>query len=113
MAAKKKESDIQRDICHYLESRGLLFWRFSPETYNAKLGIHLKHRFVPNGLPDVMVLHPGDTKQFPLPCLIGLEVKQKTGKPSSGQLLMQRRFRLLNHVYEVVKSVDEVRALGL
>lgn len=107
------EAKVQRDICHYLEKQGHLLWRFSPETYNAKLGIHLKHRFVPNGLPDVMVLHPGDTKEFPHPVMIGLEIKGPRGKASAGQVVMQKRWRLLNHVYEVVRSVDEVKALGL
>jgi hypothetical protein len=114
MARKKStEQDIQRDICRYLEKQGYLFWRFSPETYNAKLNIHIKHRFVPNGLSDLMVLHPGDTKLYPTPCLIALEVKKPGGKASAGQILMQRRFRLNNHVYEFVKSLQEVINLGL
>lgn len=97
----------------YLRGKGFLFWRFSPETYNARIGIHVKHEYIPNGLPDVMILHPGDTKEYPTPCLIGLEVKKAGGKPSASQLIMQRRFRLLNHVYEFVRSVDDVKALGL
>lgn len=111
--AKQTEQDIQKDICHYLEKQGYLFWRFSPETYNAKLDIHIKHRFVPNGLSDLMVLHKGDTKAFPSPCLIGLEVKKPGGKASANQLTMQRRFGLANHEYFFVKSVDEVKSLGL
>lgn len=111
--AAKKEGDIQRDICHYLEKQGYLFWRFSPETYNAKLGIHLKHRFVPNGLPDIMLIHPGGTKAFPHHTFVGLEVKQPGKKPSADQLLMQRRFGLSNAEYYVVTSVQEVKDLGL
>jgi hypothetical protein len=110
---KQSESDIQRDICHYLESKDFIFWRFSPETFNAKLGIHIKHRFIPNGLPDIHLLHPGDTKQFPSPCMIGLEVKTPKGRPSAAQLTMQRRFGLANHEYYFVRSVDEVKELGL
>ena len=114
MSAKKQsESQIQKEICQYLRKQGYLFWRFSPQTYNAKLGIHLKHEFIPSGLADIMILHPGDTKLYPTPCLIGLEVKKKGGKASAGQLLMQRRFRLLNHVYEFVMSVEDVKKLGL
>jgi len=109
----KKEADIQREICHYLESKNFLFWRFSPETYNAKLGRHIKHRFVPNGLPDLMLMHPGDTKAFKHPTFIGLEVKGPRGKASADQLLMQRRFGLANAEYYIVKSVDEVKELGL
>lgn len=110
---KKTEQEIQREICHYLEKQGYLFWRFSPETYNAKLGRHLKHRFVPNGLPDLMCLHPGGKKPFETPCLIGLEVKKPSGRPSAHQLNMQRRFGLHNHEYYFVKSVEEVKKLGL
>jgi hypothetical protein len=102
----KKENDIQRDICHYLRKRGHLFWRFSPETYNAKLGIHIKSEWIPNGLPDIMVIDPEDG-------FIGLEVKTPKGKPSPGQILMQKRFRLANARYEFVRSVEDVKKLGL
>lgn len=107
------EGKIQLQIMQHLRKSNHLFWRFSPETYNATIGRHIKHEYVPSGLPDVMVLHPGDTKLYPHPVLIGLEVKTPRGKPSAGQLLMQKRFRLTNHVYEVVRSVDDVKALGL
>jgi len=110
---KQSESDIQRDICHYLEKQQYLFWRFSPETFNAKLGIHIKHRFIPNGIADIIILHPGDTKQFPHPVCVGLEVKTQRGKPSADQLLMQRRFGLVNHEYHIVRSVEDVKNLGL
>lgn len=111
--AKQLESDIQRDICHYLEKQGYLFWRFSPETFNAKLGVHIKHRFVPNGLSDIMVLHPGDTPAYKYPVCIGLEVKTSKGRPSADQLLMQRRFGIANHEYHIVRSVEDVKKLGL
>jgi hypothetical protein len=102
------EADIQKQICLHLEKRGHLFWRFSPETYNAKLGIHLKHRFVPNGLPDIMVV---DREHYGM--LFGLEVKTSKGRPSPGQLLMKKRFELNNARYEFVTSVEDVKALGL
>lgn len=106
----KAENEIQRDICHYLEKQGLLFWRFSPETFNAKLGIHLKHRFIPSGLPDIMLI---DREQYGQ--LVGLEVKVpgSKGKKSPAQLLMQKRFHLNNARYEFVTSVQEVKDLGL
>lgn len=100
------EAKIQRDICHYLEKQGHLFWRFSPETYNAKIGRHIKHRFIPNGLPDIMLIHP--ERGF-----IGIEVKGPKGKASAAQVVMQRRFNHTNAEYHVVKSVDEVVSVGL
>ena len=109
----QSESNIQKKICQYLRKQGYLFWRFSPQTYNAKLGIHIKHEFIPNGMPDIIVLHAGDTKTFPHPVAIGLEVKATRGKVSADQLLTQRRFGLANHEYYLVRSVEEVKKLGL
>ena len=98
-----KEADIQRDICRYLRKQSLLFWRFSPDTYNAAIGRYIKHEYVPNGLPDIMVLLPN--------LLLGLEVKGPKGKASPDQVLMQKRFKRLGHVYKVVRSVEEVCAI--
>jgi hypothetical protein len=98
----KKENDIQLEILRYLRSRDLLFWRFSPDTYIPAIGRYVKHEYVPNGLPDIMVLVKGK--------MIGLEVKKKKGgRTSADQLLMQRRFRRLGHEYHVVRSVDDVQ----
>lgn len=102
------EGKIQLAIMQYLRKQGHLFWRFSPETYNATLGRHIKHEYVPSGLPDIMVVDKEAYGQ-----LVGLEVKTPKGKPSAGQILMQRRFRLNNARYEIVRSVDDVKALGL
>lgn len=44
--------------------------------------------------------------------LTGLEVKTAKGKPSGDQILMQKRFRLDGAAYEIVRSVDDVKALG-
>ena len=101
----KKESKIQLEIMRYLRSQGLLFWRFSPDTYIPALGRYIKHEYVPNGLPDIMVLLPNK--------LIGLEVKQKSGRPSADQILMKKRFESLGHEYHVVRSVDEVIECGI
>ena len=101
----KKESDIQLEICRYLRKQGLLFWRFSPDTYVQSIGRYVKHEYVPNGLPDIMVLTDK---------LIGLEVKKPNqSKVSPHQILMQRRFQSLGHDFHIVKSVDEVIELGL
>ena len=98
----KKETDIQREICKYLRSQGLLFWRFSPDTYVQSIGRYVKHEYIPSGLPDIMVLTDR---------LIGLEVKKPGGKPSADQILMQRRFKALGHEYCVVSSLIEVQEI--
>ena len=101
----KAESKIQLEICRYLRTQNYLFWRFDPSTYMPSLGRYVKHEYVANGLPDLMILVKNK--------MIGLEVKQKTGKPSADQFLMQKRFQALGHDFHIVKSVVEVIELGL
>lgn len=99
----QKESVTQLEILRYLRSQGLLFFRFSPDTYVQSIGRYVKHEYVPNGLPDIFILMPNK--------LVGLEVKQKTGRPSADQILMKKRFESLGHEYHVVRSVEEVKQI--
>ena len=103
--ASTPEGKIQLKILRYLREQGHLFWRFSPETYSAQLGRHIKHHYIPNGLPDIMVLHKRG--------FIGLEVKQKSGRVSADQILMKKRVERLGHEYHIVRSVDDVVNAGL
>lgn len=103
------ESDPKLAILQYLTKKGYICWKHHKNTYNAKLGIRISDPYVPNGLPDIMLIVPEQYGQ-----LWGLEIKRpKGGKKSPGQILMQKRFHLNNARYEFVKSVDEVKALGL
>lgn len=111
--ANTPEGKIQLAIMQHLKKQGYLFWRNSPNSYDPKLGIYKSNPYILKGLPDIVLLHPGDTKAYPHPVCIGLEVKTNKGKASADQLLMQRRFGLANHEYHVVRSVDDVKALGL
>ena len=100
----KSEAEIQLECLQYLRTKKLLFWRFSPDTYVPVIGRYVKHEYVPDGLPDIMVLAQGK--------LIGLEVKKpKTGRVSGDQILMQKRFALLGNEYYVVKSIEELKAI--
>lgn len=102
--ASKKESATQLEILRYLRAEGYLFWRFSPDTYVQSIGRYVKHEYVPNGLPDIMILVQGK--------MIGLECKKpKGGRTSADQILMQKRFERLGHEYHVVRSLDEVKAI--
>ena len=102
----KAESKIQLEICRYLRTQNYLFWRFDPSTYVPSLGRYVKHEYVANGLPDLMILVKNK--------MVGLEVKKPNGsKISPHQLLMQKRFQALGHDFHIVKSVDEVIELGL
>lgn len=108
---KKKilESDPKLAILQYLTKKGYVCWKHHKKTYNDKLGIHVNDPYIPNGLPDIMLIDKENYGQ-----LVGLEVKRpKGGRTSPAQLLMKRRFELSNARYEIVKSVNEVKNLGL
>jgi len=111
---------VQKKVCEYLNSKNYLFWRNNNQpTFDKKLnngygGYRAQSKWTPHGLPDLILLHPGDTKPFPYPVCIGIELKKPSGsKISADQLLMQRRFGLANHEYFIVRSVDDVKKLGL
>ena len=102
------ESDPKLAILKYLTKKGYVCWKHHKNTYNAKLGIRISDPYTPNGLPDIMFI---DKEQYGQ--LVGLEIKRpKGGRVSPHQVLMKKRFELNNAVYEVVKSLDEVKKLG-
>lgn len=108
------EGKIQTDILTYLTNRGYTCWRNNNQpTYDQKMnqgrgGYRAQSKWTPRGLPDILLIHKEQYGQ-----LWGLEVKTTKGRPSADQLLQQKRWRLSNAVYEVVRSVDDVKALGL
>ena len=109
----KKNNPLEEEpklaILKYLKKKGYIVWRHHKNTYNAKAGVYFSDPYTPNGLPDIFCIDPKKYGQT-----IGLEVKRpKGGRPSPGQLLMQKRFHLANARYEFVRSVDDVKALGL
>jgi hypothetical protein len=113
--ATETESHIQTAILDYLTKRGHLCWRNNNQpTYDQKMngghgGYRAQSKWTPKGLPDIMLVHKERYGQ-----LWGLEVKKpKGGRTSPDQLLIQKRFQLHNAEYHVVRSVEEVKELGL
>lgn len=103
------EADPKLAILKYLTKRGYVCWKHHKNTYNAKLRIRTSDPYVPNGLPDIMLINKEAYGQ-----LWGLEIKRpKGGRTSPDQVLMKKIFELNNARYEIVKSVEEVKALGL
>lgn len=74
---------------------------------NGYGGYRAQSKWSYSGLPDIMLIHKENYGQ-----LVGLEVKTPKGRPSADQLLMQKRFRLANAEYHIVRSVDDVKKLG-
>jgi hypothetical protein len=106
--ATTPEGKVQLKIMQYLKSRGHLFWRNTPNTYDPKLGIYKSNPYVLKGVPDILLIDRENYGQ-----LVGLEVKSDKGRPSADQLFMQKQFRLANARYEFVRSVEDVKKLDL
>lgn len=98
---------MQRAICDYLTVRHHVFWR--PRSYGIFDVNRPGHRALPKysmrGLPDIIVIRAGS--------LVGLEVKRRVGRRSSEQKAFEQAASRAGATYHVVKSVDEVIALGL
>lgn len=111
---EKKEVDIQKSILEYLRGNDYLVWRNNNQpTYDPKInsgygGYRAQSKWSFPGLPDILMVHKENYGQ-----LWGLEVKTPKGRPSAGQLIMQKQFHLNNAEYHFVKSVDDVKKLGL
>jgi hypothetical protein len=104
------EATIQTSICEYLAYRKHLFWRsnnipaFNRNT-NGTVTMRRLPQYTMRGLPDIIVIREG--------LFIGLEVK----KPGTYQSKEQKAFEKLcqehKAFYFVVRSIDDVQAIGL
>jgi hypothetical protein len=103
------ESNIQRTICDYLALKRYFFWRQNTAPAVQKTGDHWAFRRMPpysmKGVPDIILIDGGH--------FVGLEVKTPTGRQSPEQKEFQRRLTAEGGSYHVVRSVDDVIALGL
>lgn len=101
------EKEIQKAICDYLSFRKVFFWRNNNtpiyDTLNKKFRAMPKYTM--NGLPDIIVIRDG---QF-----IGLEVKRYKTKQSDAQKEFEKNCNKAGGQYYVVRSIDDVQAIGL
>lgn len=102
-----RETDIVRSICDYLCTRRVVFWRQNNmAVYDSKRQQYRAlPKYTPHGLPDIVVVKDG--------WFIGLEVKQPKGKQSKGQKEFQQWCEEEGAEYKVVRSIDDVQALGI
>jgi len=107
--AKPKEVEIQRAICDYLSLKGYLFWRSnSTPIYDpTRSRFRAMPKYAMRGTPDIIII------QEPMGRFLGLEVKRDGGKMSDSQQAFAKKCRDSGGIYEVVRSVDDVIALGL
>lgn len=107
--SKIKESDIQSAICEYLEAKRHCFFRLNniPAVYSVggQMRFRKLPKFTPRGLPDIVVILDGE--------FLGLEVKRPKTYQSPEQKAFQAHVEAHKGKYAVVRSIDDVIALGL
>lgn len=97
------EKDIQRTILDYLAIRKYFFWRNNSGALKTEKGGFI--RFGALGSPDICLVKDG--------FFIGLEVKQKGTKQSPAQKDWEKKCKEAGGEYWVVRSLEDVRELGL
>lgn len=102
------ESAIQSAIIDYLYLKKHFFVRLNNippvQTVNGKMQFRRMPKGSVKGLPDLMVIKNGGT--------IFLEVKDKS-KQSPDQILFEKNCKEKGACYFIVRSIDDVKVLGL
>ena len=101
------EGEIQNAICEYLTLRRHFFYRSNnTPVYDAtRKTFRAMNKYTPKGLPDITLIKDGR--------YVGLEVKTPKGKVSQDQCDVWNAIVMAGGEYHVVRSVDDVMALGL
>ncbi len=104
-----KESEIQLSICEYLAARKHFYWRQNTAPTIQKSNGGWAFRKMPKhslkGVPDIILVHVG-RPYF-------LEVKRPGTYQSPDQKAFQQRAEEAGALYAVVRSIEDVQALGL
>jgi len=98
-----KETEIQAAILDYLRLKGRFFWRNNSGAFKTERGGF--YRVGTPGAPDIIGCVAGK--------FVGLEVKTAKGKLSDEQEAFAHLLRANSGQYHVVRSIDDVQALGL
>jgi hypothetical protein len=100
------EGAIQKAILQYLQLKRYFHWRNNTGAsimQNAN-GKKRFMRFGTEGSPDIFVIYQGR--------IYGLEVKDKA-KQSESQMKFQQDMERVGGIYAVVRSLEDVKSLGL
>jgi hypothetical protein len=101
------EKDIQASICDYLALRKHFFYRNNntPIFDPTRQAFRAMPKYTPKGIADIIVVHVG-RPYF-------LEVKRPKTYQSPEQKQFQDDVERAGALYAVVRSIDDVQALGL
>ncbi len=98
-----KEKEIQVSILEYLVLKKVFHWRQNSGAFKTAKGGFYRMGII--GAPDIFCLKDGKC--------YGLEVKVPKGKLNPNQIDFSIAFTRAGGYYEVVRSIDDVIALGL
>lgn len=101
------ESNIQSAICEYLAAKRYFFWRSNniPAFDWRSNQFRRLPKHTMRGLPDIIIIRQGR--------FIGLEVKRKGTKQSEHQVAFEKLCSEAGGAYHVVRSIEDVQAIGL
>jgi hypothetical protein len=100
-----RESVIQAAILDYLAARKHFFWRQNNLALYDGSRYRALPKHTPRGVPDIIVVKDGHA--------IFLEVKNEGGRLTTDQRDFGTAAMVAGATYEVVRSIDDVQALGL
>ena len=101
------EKDIQRAICDYLALKKYFFWRQNTGAIMdfKSGGFRAMPKYSMTGVPDIIVIRDG--------WFIGLEVKRPNTKQSPAQKDFEKGCKDAGGEYWVVRSIEDVKEIGL
>lgn len=105
-----KEKDIQNTICEYLAVKQRCFFRVNNiPAFNRTAGggftMRRLPKYTPKGIPDIIVVAGG--------LFYALEVKTPVGRQSPEQKEFEALVKKHGGKYHIVRSLEDVIALGL
>lgn len=102
------EGNAQSAICEYLAYKHHFFWRQNTSpVYDTKRETFRKMpKYALKGVPDIIVIDNTGHAIF-------LEVKSNVGRLSTDQKLFQERCKERGAEYHLVRSIDDVKEIGL
>lgn len=104
------EGHIQNAVCEYLEVKNYCFWRSNnvpmfSRNEDGSIRFRSMPKYTPKGLPDITIIKDG--------IYHGLEIKRQTGTQSEEQREIEHWIKQNGGKYDVVRSLDDLQAIGL
>lgn len=102
------EKDILRDVCEYLATRDICFWRSNnvpvyARNNGGKMAFRSLPKHTPRGLPDIMIVSGG--------VFYAIEIKRPKAYLRPEQLQFRDKVEKYGALYYVVTSVEDMKRI--